>query len=527
MPSPQGPDDRMIMGESAMQRPLSNQHSSEGPAWFRSRGVGILLVLLVAGSSGAFALNTTVLGPAADATVLLGPDRPNLGADDYLGIGHEWDCGPGDEEVSYIRFDLSPIPTNAVVRSAEFSACEYDGYQASSKPFVRAVWVCASNDWDELAIVGDNRPTEVTAAGPLSYDGRPGPRLGSERGVLYDEGGVLWQAVCDAVRSGGKQLTLVLSAQDAYVCERGFFRSREAAADGPMLAVTWEPPLIADAGPDQVVDAEGTSGAWVTLAGSATGGEEPYSYKWECARTTAFEPWTMFRLKIGEHDAKLTVVDANGRSATDTAHITVKLPDTVVEAGSPQTLEASSNDGAIALLAGSATPSQCFDYCTWTVLGHDYGVWKPWVLSVQLPLGTHTATFTAKDVFGRTSSDTVQVTVVDTRVPKIWSAVATPSVLTPADGKMKSVTVAVTATDVCDPAPRAYIAGVTCNESTNPRKLAWSITGDLTVNLQATCSSRTTDRVYTIALACVDASGNRSTATVKVTVPRTPKGKGR
>jgi hypothetical protein len=47
-----------------------------------------------------------------------------------------------------------------------------------------------------------------------------------------------------------------------------------------------------------------------------------------------------------------------------------------------------------------------------------------------------------------------------------------------------------------------------------------AITGDLTLNLRAERSNKGTGRVYTITIECVDASGNVSTKTVTVTVPR-------
>ena len=48
----------------------------------------------------------------------------------------------------------------------------------------------------------------------------------------------------------------------------------------------------------------------------------------------------------------------------------------------------------------------------------------------------------------------------------------------------------------------------------------WRITGDLTLNLRAERSKKGTGRIYTITIACVDASGNVSTKTATVTVPR-------
>ena len=48
----------------------------------------------------------------------------------------------------------------------------------------------------------------------------------------------------------------------------------------------------------------------------------------------------------------------------------------------------------------------------------------------------------------------------------------------------------------------------------------WIVTGDLTLSVRAERSNKGTGRIYTITVACTDPSGNRSTKTVTVTVPR-------
>ena len=45
------------------------------------------------------------------------------------------------------------------------------------------------------------------------------------------------------------------------------------------------------------------------------------------------------------------------------------------------------------------------------------------------------------------------------------------------------------------------------------------ITGDLTLSLRAKLTGRIT-RIYTITVQCADASGNATTGTVNVTVPK-------
>jgi uncharacterized lipoprotein NlpE involved in copper resistance len=67
-----------------------------------------------------------------------------------------------------------------------------------------------------------------------------------------------------------------------------------------------------------------------------------------------------------------------------------------------------------------------------------------------------------------------------------------------------------------DPAPKSKITGVTCNQSVTGD---WVITGHLTVKLRAEHAAQIV-RIYTITVQCTDASGNSTTGTANVTVPR-------
>jgi probable HAF family extracellular repeat protein len=110
--------------------------------------------------------------------------------------------------------------------------------------------------------------------------------------------------------------------------------------------------------------------------------------------------------------------------------------------------------------------------------------------------------------------------LTDTVAPTITAASATPDALRPPDGRMVPVTVAVTAIDDVDAAPRCSITGVTDSEEpatgSNP---SVDITGELTLGLQAARVGTGNGRTYTIGVRCADASGNASTTTVVVLVP--------
>lgn len=103
----------------------------------------------------------------------------------------------------------------------------------------------------------------------------------------------------------------------------------------------------------------------------------------------------------------------------------------------------------------------------------------------------------------------------DTTPPTIVSVTPSTTMLWPPNHKMVSVSIAVVATDNADPAPVSHIVGVTSNGGASSD---WQITGPLTVNLRAERPG-TGDRVYTIAVATSDASGNTATASVEVRVP--------
>ena len=73
-------------------------------------------------------------------------------------------------------------------------------------------------------------------------------------------------------------------------------------------------------------------------------------------------------------------------------------------------------------------------------------------------------------------------------------------------------TVKVTASDAGDASPWCRVVDVTCNETCEGDT---EITGDLTVDLRAERDGKGSGRVYTLHIACADASGNTSTTTVE------------
>ncbi|HKP01750.1 MAG TPA: choice-of-anchor Q domain-containing protein [Chthoniobacterales bacterium] len=114
-------------------------------------------------------------------------------------------------------------------------------------------------------------------------------------------------------------------------------------------------------------------------------------------------------------------------------------------------------------------------------------------------------------------SQSTSVTIRDTTPPVITSLTASPSVLSPPNHKMVPITISVSATDICDPNPQSRIISVTSNEAGEGQ---YQITGNLTLNLMSDRNGGGNGRIYTISVEARDASGNTTTKSVVVTVPK-------
>jgi predicted outer membrane repeat protein len=195
---------------------------------------------------------------------------------------------------------------------------------------------------------------------------------------------------------------------------------------------------------------------------------------------------------------------------------------------SPQTLECTSYFGTTATISMHVGDSKGHPLVVQWIVNNE--VKQTDQIPAGQPTSGGTSTYTAVFPDGLTGvtivvndgeSDPViqstSVTVRDTRPPTITSIGASPNVFSPPNHKMMPVTISVSATDICDPAPTSKIIAVTSNE---PGPGQFEITGSLTLNIRSERNGGGDGRVYTITVQASDASGNATTKNVLVTVPK-------
>jgi len=205
----------------------------------------------------------------------------------------------------------------------------------------------------------------------------------------------------------------------------------------------------------------------------------------------------------------------------------------VANAGPDQTVEQTSYDGALVKLDGSKSYdpdgyplTYKWTWCCESATGKDP--------NVTLPVGTTTVTLTVDDGY-YTDSNTVVITVVDTTPPVINSLTARPDIL-PSTCWSNMATVIITSDvhDICDRTPTCKITDVEVTYSDTPSWVPlcslftsrssypeWEITGDMTLNVNTQNIYRCfANKIFTITVKCIDASGNSATSQTTVTIQK-------
>jgi DNA-binding beta-propeller fold protein YncE len=279
--------------------------------------------------------------------------------------------------------------------------------------------------------------------------------------------------------------------------------------------------VVADAGPDQTVECAGATTP-VTLDGTASTGGGTLTYTWkEGATTLGMGAVLGVSLPVGPHTITLTVTSSLGGSDDDTVQINVvdTTPPTIMLNGAnPMTVEchtafadpgATASDGCAGDLTGSIM-------VTGTVNANVVG---SYILTYSVSDGTNMVSV------NRT------VNVVDTTAPVITLNGSSPS-MWPPNHKYHTFNVTDFVTSVTDSCATSLGVGAVVISKVTSDELENSGGDGNTLNdivIAANCKSvqlrserdgSGNGRVYTITFKVTDASGNSTTATAKVTVPK-------
>jgi len=189
-------------------------------------------------------------------------------------------------------------------------------------------------------------------------------------------------------------------------------------------------------------------------------------------------------------------------------------------AGADRTIECAASTGTAVTLDGSGSSDPDNNPLTYTWTGPfpespASGV-NP---TVTLANGIHTITLTVSDGQAPPANVTVVITVEDTTKPSL-NVTLNPNVLMPPNGQYIAITATITATDACG-APAVKLVSIDSNEP-DPDAVQGAALGtdDRTFQLQARRLGGGDGRVYTVTYETTDASGNKTTVSKTVTVPK-------
>jgi autotransporter-associated beta strand protein len=248
------------------------------------------------------------------------------------------------------------------------------------------------------------------------------------------------------------------------------------------LTVVEGTPTGVDAGPDQTVEATGTTTP-VTLSGSGSDPDgDALSFKWTEGGVTLGTGATLtVSLGVGIHDVLLTVTDPAGHSATD--NVVVNVRDTTaptLQLPEDRIVEAEGAEGTAVTFTATAEDA----------VGGSRPVTYSKAPGSTFPLGTTAVTVTATDASGNTTTGTFNVTVQDTLAP---------SLTLPEDLTLEAT------------GPNGAAATYTASAKD-------IVSGDVPVNFSIPSGSTFGLGTTTVTATATDAAGNVSNGTFTVTV---------
>lgn len=312
------------------------------------------------------------------------------------------------------------------------------------------------------------------------------------------------------------------------------FDSKQLTLHSNLQGTLVNQPPTADAGGDQQVECNFTGGGAFALDGSRSFDPDNnvVSFAWFKGSRTGALVGTLPRVQLEQPVSTpssnnatsyvFKLVDLFGQYDEDTTTVNVKdtTPPTVT-APSGVTAECTGPSGT-AVDLGTATASDVCDASP--LLVNDAATRFP----QGFPLGTTTVNWTATDESGNKGFATQTVKIVDTTPPNLTVSLS-PNALWPPDHKLVQITASITVSDICDPNPTVKLISITSNEPDNglgDGDTAGDIqqanlgTDDRVFSLRAERGGPGNGRVYTVTYQASDASGNTTTKTATVTVPK-------
>jgi len=282
-------------------------------------------------------------------------------------------------------------------------------------------------------------------------------------------------------------------------------------------------PPVADAGPDQTVEAAGPSGAQVAFDGS--GSSDPdgdaLTYAWtENGAEIATGAAPTVTLALGTHTITLSVDDGKGETDTDQVVVTVEdtTPPAITLNGDAElTLECDTD-----YVESGATAVDLVDGTVEVTLSGTVDTGTP---------GEYVVRYNATDAAGNAAEEVTRTVTVEDTVAPVLTVNADPLVLSRPNHKYVTVALAdlgLAAADECDGTVepgQVTIASVSSDEPENGsgdgNTLDDIVIDDCqTVRVRAERQGSGNGRVYTLTLAVADASGNVGTASYEIQVPK-------